>query len=122
KDSKGGAVVAAGEAFDPSPANIESRVKRIGLANGVHVALLPKKTRGGSVVVSATLRFGDEKSLFGRATDASMAGAMLMRGSTKHTRQEIREELDRLKARAGAGGSATQANLQIETTRENRPG
>jgi zinc protease len=121
KDYKGDAVVAAGEAFDPSPENIETRAKRIALANGFQVALLPKKTRGGSVVVSATLRFGDEKSLFGRATDASFAGAMLMRGSTAHTRQQIREELDRLKARANAGGSATQATLQIETVGENLP-
>jgi zinc protease len=121
KDYKGDAVIAAGEAFDPTPENIESRAKRIALANGFQVALLPKKTRGGSVVVSATFRFGDEKSLFGRAMDASMAGAMLMRGSTAHTRQQIREELDRLKARAGVGGGATQATLQIETVRDNLP-
>ena len=121
KDYKGDPVVAAGEAFDPSPENIESRAKRTTLQNGFQVAMLPKKTRGGSVVVSATFRFGDEKSLFGRSMDASMAGAMLMRGSTAHTRQQIREELDRLKARANAGGGATQANLQIETVRENLP-
>ena len=121
KDYKGDAVVAAGEAFDPSPENIETRARRIQLQNGFQVALLPKKTRGGSVVVSATFRFGDEKSLFGKSTDASMAGAMLMRGTTKHTRQQIREELDRLKARAGVGGGVTSANLQIETTRENLP-
>ena len=53
--------------------------------------------------------------------DASLAGAMLMRGSTAHTRQQIREELDRLKARAGVGGGATQATLQIETVRDNLP-
>jgi zinc protease len=34
KDFKGGAVVAAGEAFDPSPANIESRVVRSTLPGG----------------------------------------------------------------------------------------
>ncbi|HUK34418.1 MAG TPA: pitrilysin family protein [Vicinamibacterales bacterium] len=121
KDYKGDPAVAAGEAFDPSPVNIEQRVKRIGLPNSIQVALLPKKTRGGSVVVHATFRFGDEKSLFGRTTDASMAGAMLMRGSTAHTRQQIREELDRLKARANLGGGATQATLQIETVRDNLP-
>jgi zinc protease len=38
-----------------------------------------------------------------------------------HTRQQIREELDRLKARGNAGGSATQATLQIETVRDNLP-
>ena len=121
KDYKGDAVVAPGEAFDPSPENIESRARRIALQNGFQVALLPKKTRGGSVVVSATFRFGDEKSLFGRATDASFAGAMLMRGSTIHTRQQIREELDRLKARGNVGGGTTQATLQIETVRDNLP-
>jgi len=121
KDYKGDAVVAAGEAFDPTPENIESRAKRMTLTNGFQVALLPKKTRGASVVVAATFRFGDEKSLLGRATDASFAGAMLMRGTSTHTRQQIREELDRLKARANAGGNATQAILQIETLRDNLP-
>src|SRR5215467_11737524 len=121
KDYKGDAVVATGEAFDPTPENIESRAKRMTLANGFQVALLPKKTRGASVVVAATFRFGDEKSLLGRATDASFAGAMLMRGTSSHTRQQIREELDRLKARANAGGNATQAILQIETLRDNLP-
>jgi len=121
KDYKGDAVVAAGEAFDPTPENIESRAKRTTLTNGLQVALLPKKTRGASVVATATFRFGDERSLFGRATDASFAGAMLMRGSSMHTRQQIREELDRLKARANAGGGATQAVLQIETLRDNLP-
>jgi len=121
KDYKGDAMVAAGEAFDPTPENIEGRAKRMTLANGFQVALLPKKTRGGSVVVAATFRFGDEKSLFGRSTDAGLAGAMLMRGTTTHTRQQIREELDRLKARANAGGGAAQAVLQIETLRDNLP-
>ena len=121
KDYKGDAVVSVGEAFDASPENIDSRAKRLALANGVQVALLQKKTRGASVAVSGTFRFGDEKSLFGRSTDASFAGAMLMRGSTAHTRQQIREELDRLKARAVVGGNATQATLTIETVRDNLP-
>ena len=46
KDYKGEAAVAQGEAFDPSPANIESRTTRTKLPNGLQVALLPKKTRG----------------------------------------------------------------------------
>jgi zinc protease len=46
---------------------------------------------------------------------------MLMRGTTKHTRQQIQDELDRLKARASVAGGATQATVTIETTRENLP-
>ena len=48
KDYKGEAEVAAGEAFDTSPANIESRIRRLDLPNGLKVALLSKKTRGES--------------------------------------------------------------------------
>jgi zinc protease len=42
--------VQAGECFDPTPANIEARLIRRTLANGIKVALLPKKTRGGTVI------------------------------------------------------------------------
>ncbi len=62
KDYKGDANLAVGEAFDPSPANIESRTLRAssnGSANtpgGLKIALLPKKTRGGIVVANMTLR------------------------------------------------------------------
>ncbi len=120
KDYKGDATMATGEAFDPSPANIETRTVRTG-AGGIKLALLPKKTRGGKVVASMVLRYGDEQSLMNRTTAAQMAGAMLMRGTTKHTRQQIQDELDRLKARAFVFGGATQANVSIETTRENLP-
>jgi len=120
KDYKGEAAIAAGEAFDPSPTNIESRTKRAE-AGGVKIALLPKKTRGGTVVAQMLFRFGDEQSLMNRSTAAQLAGAMLMRGTTKHTRQQIQDELDRLKARAFVSGVPTQATLFIETTRANLP-
>src|SRR5262249_4203858 len=62
KDFKGSATVSEGEAFDPSPSNIESRVTRSNLPGGLKMSLLPKKTRGGTVVASITIRYGDEKS------------------------------------------------------------
>ena len=49
KDYKGDAVASVGEAFDPSPANIEARTVRTKLPGGLKLALLPKKTRGGAV-------------------------------------------------------------------------
>lgn len=121
KDYKGQEAVAEGEAFDPSPANIQSRTTIVTLPNGMKVAFLPKKTRGGTVNATLTLHFGDEKSLMNRSTAADLAGAMLMRGTTKHTRQQIQDELDKLKARAFVSGGATQALGSIETTRENLP-
>jgi zinc protease len=119
KGYKGDALLAAGEAFDPSPSNIESRVVRVTLPNGLRLALLPKKTRGATVAVAATFRFGSEKSLRNRSREASLAAQMLMRGTTEHSRQQIRDEFDRLNARVNVFGGTTQAGLSVETKRDN---
>ena len=104
-----------GEAFDPSPANIESRVSRRQLANGIRAALLPKKTRGGRVVVNLALHWGDEKSLHNREVACDFAGSMLLRGSKKHTRAQLKEAFEKLNATVSAGGEGA----SIEVRKEN---
>ncbi len=121
KDYKGDAEKEAGEAFDPSNANIDARTQRSTLPGGIKLALLPKKTRGGSVVVAYNLHFGDEKSLMNKSDIGDLTAAMLLRGTTKHTRQQIEDEFDKLKARVNVGGGAQGGNVSIETTRENLP-
>jgi zinc protease len=119
KDYKGETAVQAGEAFDPSPQNIESRTTRIDLPNGSKVALLPKKTRGSSVVAALVFRYGDLESLKNMSQVAGFTGSMLMRGTKKHTRQQIQDEFDRLKARVSISGGTTRAVGSLETIREN---
>jgi zinc protease len=121
KDYKGRAAIAAGEAFDPSPANIDARTTHATLPGGMKLALLSKKTRGNEVRAVINLHFGDARSLMGRSPAADMAGRMLMRGTAKHSRQQIQDELDKLKAQLRVSGSATGANVSIETTRPNLP-
>ncbi len=111
--------LAEGEAFDPSVANVESRTTRTTFDNGFQVALLPKKTRGESVVASGTIHFGGESALMNRATAGQYAGGMLMRGTATMTRQEVKDEFDRLKAQVRVNGSVTSATFSVETTREN---
>lgn len=120
KDYKGEATVAAGENFDPTPSNIENRVKR-GAIGGLKTAFLSKKNRGESVYLSLNLRLGDAKDLMGRAAAGNFVGQMLMRGTAKHNRQQIKDELDRLKARGSVGGGPTSASANMETTRQNLP-
>ncbi len=122
KDFKGGEAIAQGEAFDTTPANIEGRLVRTKLPNGMKVVLLPKKTRGGTVVALVNLRFGDAKSVFGKVPAAQLAGAMLMRGTKNKSRQQIQDEMDRLKARIMVTGGPTTASASIETTEANLPG
>jgi len=86
------------------------------------VVLLPKTTRGGTVVAAVTARFGDEKSLFGQSAAAQLAGALLMRGTKNKTRQQIQDETDRLKARLNVSGGINSATATIETTEANLAG
>ena len=117
KDYKGKAAIEEGEVFDPSPANIESRVTRVTLPSGIKLVLLPKKTRGGTVVAAVNLHYGTVESLRGRSMAAQMAGSMLMRGTTKHTRAQLQDEFDRLKSRVSVSGSISSASASINTVR-----
>ena len=117
KDYKGGEALAAGEVFDPSPENIDRRTEHAVLKDGLKLALLPKKTRGSSVMVSLTLRMGSEESLMGLGEVPDLAGSMLMRGTLHHTRQQIEDEFDRLKTRASINGG----RVTLETDRANLP-
>ena len=119
KDYKGGATIQQGEAFDPTPQNIEARVIRAKLPNGLKLVMFPKKTRGGTVVASLNVRCGDEKSLFGKSTAATMAGALLMRGTKNKNRQQIQDETDRLKAQISASGGINFASANVRTLEAN---
>ncbi len=121
KDYKGDAAVAAGEAFDPSPANIDRRTRRGELGAGLKLAFLSKETRGDSVNATLRLHFGDEKTLMNLSPAARMAGSMLMRGARTRNRQQIQDAFDKLKARVSVGGGATSSAATIETTRQNLP-
>ncbi len=103
KDYKGGTVGAAGEAFDPSPANLDARIKTI-TEPGLKAGLLPKKNRGETVSLVLTLHYGNEESLKDLTTAAGMLPGLMMAGTKKHNRQSLREELDSLGIRIGTGG------------------
>ncbi|MFN4258014.1 MAG: M16 family metallopeptidase [Gemmataceae bacterium] len=121
KDYQGREAVAAGEEFDPTPENIEKRTRRSELPCGVQVAVLPKKTRGEIVTLRLTLRFGNEKSLQGQNTAAQFLGPLMTRGTKQHTRQQLQDELDKLKARLGGSSDLGSVTFSIETKRENLP-
>jgi zinc protease len=112
---------AAGEVFDPSPANIDRRTTRSTLGDGFALAFLPKKTRGGTVSASITLRYGTLDAVRGQALAADMMGDLLIRGTTSRTRQQIKDEFDRLQAQVSVSAGPTSANVRIEATRANLP-
>jgi zinc protease len=121
RDYRGDPTMAAGEVFDPTPRNIEQRAQRSELASGMKLVLLPKKTRGAVVHGYIRLNFGTEAALKGRGTAAELAGQMLMRGTAQHTRQQIQDELSRLKCDMSVFGGAAGATVTWRTVAANVP-
>lgn len=129
--------VVRGESFDPTIANIESRVMRSKLPNGMKVAVLSKKTANNIVGATIDLRFGDASTLAGQREAASFAGGLLMAGTKSHSRTQIQEELRKLNAQVfvsgggggggggrggrggGAGGGLSSATASISAPAEN---
>jgi len=101
---KGRAAMAEGEAFEATPENIESRVHRLDLTEGIKVTLLEKKSRGEEAHLSLTLHYGNEENLKGYESAVGFLPELMMRGTQKLTFQQFRDELDKLEANLGTGG------------------
>jgi zinc protease len=121
KGYQGGKAVAQGETLDPTAENIAKRVERSSLSSGVKVALLPHKTRGQSVSAVLTLRYGNPESLKGHTSATQFLAPLMMRGTNRHTRQQIEDELDRLEARLMPSGLLGEVSFRIECKRDNLP-
>lgn len=121
KQFKPGVAIAQAENFVASADNIDKRTITGALNNGMQYALLPKTTRGNTVVLSMMLNFGDENSMKGKAGAAELAAAMLNRGTEKLSRQQFTEELDKLKTKLIISGSVATTSVQVETIRDNLP-
>jgi len=120
KDYKGRAATSQGEVFDASYDNIEKRTERYTLKSGMKVALLPKRTRGKKVEGRIGIYFGNDKVLKGKTTAADLVADMLMRGTKKHSYQQLKDELDRLKASVSIQSAKPGlAMVTISTTHEN---
>ncbi|MET0683018.1 MAG: pitrilysin family protein, partial [Casimicrobiaceae bacterium] len=121
KDYKGDPSVAAGESFEPTPANLEARTQRFSLPNGMKVTFLPKKTRGETVQLQMRLHQGDEMSLKNMAPRGELATSMLALGTKKRDRQAFEDTLDRLRAKLSIGGGETETDVRGQTVRTHLP-
>ena len=121
RDYKGDAAVTAGEAFSPSQENIDRRTTRADMPGGAKLALLPKKTRGSLVQAQVRLHLGDLESLTGKGAIPGITAGLLSKGTRRLTRQQLDDELARLKATLNISGGADNVTATIQTVRENLP-
>ncbi|REJ71960.1 MAG: insulinase family protein [Planctomycetota bacterium] len=120
-DYQGREGLATGEAFDVSAENIQARTESATLPSGVKAAFLPKETRGDSVKLRLTLRFGDEESLSGRLTACEVLPGLMMRGTKEMSRAEIQDALNRNRGTILPTGAAGELTFTVEARRDTLP-
>ena len=108
------------EVFDASPASIDKRTVRFRVG-GIDAAVLPKGTRGGAVQAILTLRFGDEKKLFGTGEVADTLAALIDKGSSKLNRQQIQDRLSELKTDMSFSSGDGRVSVRLQSRRETLP-
>ena len=119
---KGKEAIAEGEDFEATHENIENRVRRESIGQGIKIALLAKETRGNSVTGTLNFYMGNLMSLNDPAsqTAADMVPSLIMRGSENHSYQDIKDTLDALKANVSmsAGENGSSLNVRFQTDHE----
>ncbi|MCA9194728.1 MAG: insulinase family protein [Planctomycetales bacterium] len=118
---QGRKAVSEGEAFEPTPTNIEARTERGQLTDGIKYAFLPKKTRGETVNLMLTLRYGNEETLKGRATAADFLPSLMMRGTDEMSFVELQDTLNRLRAELRVSGLPGLLQVSLKTQKSYLP-
>lgn len=124
KDYEGSTEGTTTEAFDPSPDNIDASTQQdvLTLENGeVKLALLPKPTRGDRVEARLLIQYGDAELLKGHRSVSGAVAALLNRGTSVLSRQEIEDQLNSLRATAHFSGGPGSVTASLSTTSEHLP-
>ena len=111
--------VAAGETFDATPAGIDKRSQVLTLPNGMKLALLPKKSKGGTVEMRFDLHFGSLESLRGQRAAAVGAGIIIGTGTETKTRAQLSDAFSALKTDWELTGGTSYGHASLTTRRDN---
>lgn len=114
---KGPAPIEAAEVFNPTPAALAARTRTQRLPSGLELITLPKQTKGNSVVLQMQLRWGERAAQYARR-GGFLVSWLMFDGSTTRTRQQIQDELLRLKATANINGGDQGASINLSAERD----
>ena len=112
------AAVAAGETFDATPAGIDRRSQVLTLPNGMKLALLPKKSKGGTVEMRFDLHFGTLESLRGQRAAAAATGIIIGTGTETKTRAQLHDAFAALKTDWELNGGTSWGHASLTTRRD----
>ncbi|MGB6241617.1 MAG: pitrilysin family protein [Castellaniella sp.] len=110
--------------FDTDPQAIDADTLRdtLMLPNGkVSLALLPKATPGEQVYAYMSLRFGTAEQMRNLGLTPSVTAAMLLRGATGLSRQQIEDQLNALDSVLSFSSSGNTVTVAMRSSRTHLP-
>jgi len=116
---KGKEDMGTGEAFDVSYDAIQSRLDKGELSNGIAYGIIKKGNRGKTVRINFSTRNGNAESLSNKGVVPSFTASMLNRGTLSKKRQQIEDELSRLKSSISFRASNGNVYANVVSTEEN---
>lgn len=109
----------AGEAFDVSYDNIQSRLNSgILQKTPIEYGFIKKDNRGKTVTLSFTFRNGNVNDFMNKGKVASYTARMLNKGTLNNSRQDIEDKLSTIKSSISFNGSNGRVTANINTTEE----
>ncbi|PLB18463.1 MAG: Peptidase family M16 domain protein [Flavobacteriaceae bacterium FS1-H7996/R] len=109
----------AGEAFDVSYDNIQSRLNSGTLQKTpIEYGFIKKDNRGKTVTLSFTFRNGNVNDFMNKGKVASYTARMLNKGTQNNSRQDIEDKLSAIKSSIYFNGSNGRVTANINTTEE----
>ncbi len=108
-----------GEAFDVSYDAIQSRLDQGQLSNGIAYGIIKKSNRGKTVRLSFRIRNGNEESLKNKGVIPSFTASLLNKGTRSKSRQQIEDELSKLKSSVSFRASNGNVYANVVSTEEN---
>jgi zinc protease len=120
-DYHGKQAVAAVHTFDMTNTEIEKRTIKTTLPGGMKIATLMRPTKGDRVTGSLSLHWGTLAQLIGKRGDTTLISSMLMKGTTRLSRQALEDRLNQLDATLSASAGMTGANLSFGVPKANLP-
>lgn len=114
---KGPPTVEAGEPLEPVPAVLESRMARQTLPSGIGLHTLRKQTRGNSVALMLSLRWGERDTTFARK-GTGLIGPLMNEGSASYSKQQLQDALIKLRASLNVSSHDQGATVFLNAERD----
>ena len=119
KGYKGKALEKEAAPFEASIANLKSHLTESQTSNGLKYGLIKKEIKGEKVMATFKFRAGDEATLKGKSAAADLMAQLMMSGTSKYTKEQLKDKLDQLKSSIYFGYGGQNLNVNVSTYKKN---